>query len=1006
MAFLNHPRHVPTLVLALLAFGGLLVGGFLWWSAFSSEHPSIGRERWEILLFFVVGLLSGLAVWATSLWRRQHAVYGRETSDSSIRMRTITDLAQDAILIIDGDGRITYWNPAAERIFGYTKEEALGQEVHEFLAPQRYHAAFLKVFSNFQRTGRGAIVGSTRELEARRKDGAEIAVALSLSAMQIEGKWNAVGILRDITEQKRSQEVIRENELRYRTLANSGQALIWTSGTDKKSDYFNQPWLDFTGHPLEHELGDGWLAGVHPDDRARCADTFAHTFERRERFNMTYRLRRHDGEYRWIQDNGTPRYDGEGRFLGYIGHCLDITDHKRTELSLLEFRTAVEQSVDGIALVDLQGNVRFINEAWAKMHGMTTTEPLGKHLSVFHTPEQMESEVNPFNAKVLRIGRLQGEVGHVRKDGTTFSTWGSAALLKDSEGTPFGYIGIARDITDAKRAEETLKKNEAMLSCILNSIPQSVFWKDRDSVLLGCNERFAKRTNMRPADVCGKTDFELPWSREESEGYRTDDQMVMTTGRPRVHIIEQQHQADGTCIWLDTTKVPLVDSSGNVYGVLGVYDDITERKRMEDDLRTAKEAAETATQVKSQFLANMSHEIRTPMTAILGYADVLNEDIMCCPTCPDHAWCQHRHVGSEAVHAIRRNGEHLLALINDILDLSKIEAKKLQIERTPCSAAQIVSEVISLMHPLAAAKKLTLRAESIGSLPDTIITDSLRLRQVLVNVVGNAIKFTDAGEIRITTQWMADASPRCLRFEVTDTGIGMSKEQLDKLFLPFTQADSSTTRRFGGTGLGLCISKLLAQALGGDIEATSIPEKGSTFVITIAPSLPEEERPKTDLPKAGIATAPAATRMPATCDVLHGRVLLAEDGMDNQRLICYMLRKAGAEVTAVENGQLAVEAVSSAQNAGRPFDAILMDMQMPVLDGYDATRRLRATDYTGPIIALTAHAMSQDRQACLDAGCSDYLTKPIERKKLLETLARHMPQQETCQVPWNEKTPS
>ena len=305
-----------------------------------------------------------------------------------------------------------------------------------------------------------------------------------------------------------------------------------------------------------------------------------------------------------------------------------------------------------------------------------------------------------------------------------------------------------------------------------------------------------------------------------------------------------------------------------------------------------------------------------------------------------------------------------------------------------------VGEVVALMHPLAAAKQLELKTELVGSLPETVITDPIRLRQMLVNVVGNAIKFTDKGEVRITAQWMADSKTPRLAFNVTDTGIGMNEEQIAKLFKPFTQVDSSFTRRFGGTGLGLCISKLLAEALGGDIEVRSTPGNGSTFIVTIATSPLHENQMVQDIQKSGIQPGPMAT--PTTTDkiTLHGRILLAEDGIDNQRLICFLLKKAGAEVTTAGNGQLAVEAILAAHEAGQPFDVILMDMQMPILDGYDATRRLREMDYTGPIIALTAYAMSQDRQACLAAGCNDYLTKPIEQRRMLEVIAKYLPRKQ------------
>jgi signal transduction histidine kinase/DNA-binding response OmpR family regulator len=379
--------------------------------------------------------------------------------------------------------------------------------------------------------------------------------------------------------------------------------------------------------------------------------------------------------------------------------------------------------------------------------------------------------------------------------------------------------------------------------------------------------------------------------------------------------------------------------------------------------------AQCANRAKSEFLANMSHEIRTPMTAILGYADLIADENIG-PTTREH------------VAVIKRNGKHLLALINDILDLSKIEAEKLQIEPTRCSPAQLVAEVVSLMRTQAAAKQLKLTTGLAGALPETVLTDPLRLHQVLVNLVGNAIKFTDHGEVGIAVRLTADSGHPRLRFDVADTGIGINADQVGNLFQPFSQVDNSSTRKYGGTGLGLCISKRLAEALGGSIEVRSEPGAGSTFSVIIDPG-----------PLAGIRMVQAgpgsaihrpSIAAPAAADQieLHGRILLAEDEPDNQRLISFLLTKAGAEVTAVENGQCAVEAALAARAAGKAFDVILMDMQMPVMDGYEATRQLHEQGHTGPIIALTAYAMAEDRQKCLDAGCDDFITKPIDQQSL------------------------
>ncbi len=401
---------------------------------------------------------------------------------------------------------------------------------------------------------------------------------------------------------------------------------------------------------------------------------------------------------------------------------------------------------------------------------------------------------------------------------------------------------------------------------------------------------------------------------------------------------------------------------------------------MMEDIAAARKKAEAATQAKSEFLANMSHEIRTPMTAIIGFADTLLDGC--------HA-TEGNQETIEAVETIRANSKYLLRIINDILDLSKIEAGKMTVEHAPVSPSEVIAEVISLMRVRANEKRLNLNVEYDGLIPETISTDRVRLRQILINAVSNAIKFTQTGGVHLVTRMLHDAHEPLMQFNVTDTGIGMSEEQVAGLFQPFTQADTSTTRRFGGTGLGLTISKRLAGMLGGDIEVVKTsPGTGTTLSITITTGSLDNVR-----------MAPSQTHMnqhhitetsPSTPHrVLTGcRVLIAEDNPTNQLVINRIIQKSEASTVIVDNGLLAIEAAQAAQRDGQAFDVILMDMQMPVMDGYQAARTLRLQGYSGPIIALTAHAMSADREKCLAAGCDEYTTKPINRGQLLDLIHR------------------
>ncbi len=410
-------------------------------------------------------------------------------------------------------------------------------------------------------------------------------------------------------------------------------------------------------------------------------------------------------------------------------------------------------------------------------------------------------------------------------------------------------------------------------------------------------------------------------------------------------------------------------------------------RRSQHRIREHKESVEIATTQKADFLASMSHEIRTPMTSILGFTDVLYHegDITQAPP-----------VRVEAIRTIRRCSEHLLGLINDILDLSKVEAGRLEIAPYRCSVFQVLSEVADVMKGRAQEKNLPLEIQFAGPIPVTVHTDPGRLRQILINLVSNAVKFTERGSVTVTTSLLREPgeSP-LLQFEVADTGIGITPNQQARLFQPFSQATAQTQTKYGGTGLGLSISQQLAEMLGGKIRLTSEPGRGSTFTLTIATGplegvpLTRENTTKRGTGQDGLFKAPLSPNS------LSCRVLVAEDGPDNQRLIKYLLTKAGAHVVIADNGCTAVDLALSARAAGSPFDVILMDMHMPKMDGYDATRHLRRSEYAGPVIALTANAMREDRQKCLDAGCDAYCPKPIDRHELIQLVRKYSTQGDT-----------
>jgi PAS domain S-box-containing protein len=520
------------------------------------------------------------------------------------------------------------------------------------------------------------------------------------------------------------------------------------------------------------------------------------------------------------------------------------------------------------------------------------------------------------------------------------------------------------------------------------------------------NEGFTRITGYSFDEVMGKKPGHL------LQGPKTDHEIVNKVNQAlragesvTAELVNYTKAGDEFVIRVEIE--PLRDAAGALTGFMAIESDVTAQRRNEDELalraremEALRDAANNANRAKSEFLANMSHEIRTPLTAILGYTDLLFED-------GDITRAPQQRV--ETLETIRRAGTHLLTVINDILDLSKIEAEKMSVEMIQVPVVDLIGEVVSLLAPRAKAKGVVLRSELSGPVPALILSDPTRLRQILMNIAGNATKFTQHGTVTIRvgtvaapetlkltstqastqagTQPTAETASKSwgrLIIDVEDTGPGMSPEITSRLFLPFSQADSTVTRSHGGSGLGLSISRRLARLMGGDVTLVrSAPGEGAMFRL----ELPLR-------PVAGCTTVHdlAESRLDIEASAaevrLIGRVLLAEDGIDNQRLISHHLRKAGAHVEVANNGLIALAMFEDAARKGTPFDLLLTDMQMPEMDGYTLATTLRERGVRTPVVALTAHAMREDRERCLSAGCDDYASKPIDKGLLLGTCAR------------------
>jgi PAS domain S-box-containing protein len=530
----------------------------------------------------------------------------------------------------------------------------------------------------------------------------------------------------------------------------------------------------------------------------------------------------------------------------------------------------------------------------------------------------------------------------------------------------------------------------ARMAAILDNIPDLAWVKGADGRFVAVNRAFSSVKGFsEPGQMIGKSDFDIH-PPELAEKYRLDDLDVMASKTSRR--IEERHvNADGSVILLETIKTALLGGDGLVAGTVGIARDITARRQAETE-RDARRAAEAANQAKSDFLANMSHEIRTPMNAILGMAYL----------------AMHSGLNAQQLNYVQKihgAAEALLRIINDILDFSKIEAGRFEIEAEPFDLDDVMKDLGNLIGMSAREKGLELRFALARDLPTALVGDAPRLGQVLLNLGYNAIKFTDRGEIVVGVDLVErEARAVRLRFEVRDTGIGISPDDRQRLFQPFSQGDSSTSRRYGGTGLGLSISRHLVRMMGGDIEVESTPGLGSRFHFTLRFELqPEPARPSLPPPHGPSSHAgPGLVATPSTCATnadepmsqhmsqppagLRGaRILLVEDNAINVEIALALLQHAGIVVGVAHNGQEALRLLE-----GRDFDGVLMDCQMPVMDGYAATRALRQQPQWRelPVIAMTANALVGDRDKALEAGMNDHIAKPIAVDELFATLAR------------------
>lgn len=650
----------------------------------------------------------------------------------------------------------------------------------------------------------------------------------------------------------------------------------------------------------------------------------------------------------------------------------DITEQKRAETALQEsearIRAIFDAALDCIITIDQNGRIIEFNRAAEKTFGYTHDEVMGQELDELLYPsssrERCRDNMDRYNLR-REEGSLLGkrvEVNTRRKNGEEFIA--EMAMQPVTLAGSIVFTVFLRNVTKRRQAEEKLDQERYLLHTLMDNLPDSIYFKNSESRFMRVSRGLALKFGLDgPAEALGKTDFDF-FTEQHARQAWNDEQQMMSSGEPVLGKEEMETWPDGHRTWASTTKLPLRDKDGHIVGTFGISRDITQQKRVEEALRIAKEAAEAASRAKSDFLANMSHEIRTPMNAVIGMTELVLDT-------------QLTSDQRDYLKMVLESADSLLLIINDILDFSKIEAGKLDLEHILFDLHESVGDTMKSLAVRAHKKGLELTHNVPADVPGSLIGDPNRLRQIVVNLVGNAIKFTDKGEVVLTVHTESQTDNEVvLHFAVTDTGIGIPPEKRDDIFKAFEQADTSTTRRFGGTGLGLTISSRLVELMGGKLWVESEVGRGSTFHFTAG-----FER--------GSNVAPPRPERAERASLIGLRVLVVDDNATNRRILEEILRNWKMQPTAVAGAAQALEALDDASRNGTPFPLVLTDGNMPEIDGFTLAQRIKQSEsLSGPIIMMLSSAdRSGDIARCEQMGISGYLMKPIKQSELFDAIA-------------------
>ena len=895
-------------------------------------------------------------------------------TDVKLQMfRNIVESTAVAVVGVALDGAISSWNKAAEVLYGYTAEEAIGEHI-TMVTPAGREAESKEVL---KKVAGGETIQDWRTTRIR-KDGEILNLGLTIAPLfdEFHELSGFTSISHDYTSQRKAEEeqrklaaIIERTTDFVGTYDAEGNAFLSVNPAGRK----------MLGIPLDEDVTGQPIAQYRSEEELELIQTVAlPEAVKNGEWRGICKIRNKNGEETPLSVVILAHKDEEGKvaYISKVGR--DITQQLAFENDLKDREQFLRRTLDGLfagaGVLLPDGTLIEVNQTALVGGDIKKEDVIGKQLVDTYWWSFSEASQAKLNDAIAtaRGGETVRFDARKRVANDTFVTFDfQLKPLKNDDGVVTHLIASGIDITDRVDLES---KSRVFRRAFDSSLTAMVITDpaQEDNPIIYANPGFEKQTGYSMEEAVGQNCRFLQGPKTDASTVKRLRSSIKRGSASHVKLIN--YRKNGTTFWNELVITPVHDDEGNLTHFVAVQFDMTGHQKVENELSRARDVAEAANIAKSLFVANMSHEIRTPLTTVLGMTEVLLEQ-------------ESDKAKQGTLQLIYQSGRHLMSLVNDVLDMSKIEAGKLEADPAEVDPVQIIQDVAASMRYRAKEKGLKVQLKFKGGMPEKIQTDPVRLRQILFNLTDNALKFTENGSVTLRCEFVDSTPNSKLRIEVEDTGIGLKKGELAKLFEQFSQVDSSPTRRKGGSGLGLYISRRIAEILGGSLTAKSKLNEGSTFILMLPTG--ELKGQKLIAPNAQLENRSSGNSAKATTkQEITGRILVVEDTRGIQVLLRRILEKAGASVEVAIDGRAALD-LFEADDAKRPvYDLILLDMNMPRLSGYDTAAAVREFGIETPIIALTASALRGDRENCLNAGCDDYLTKPIDREELLTKVAQ------------------